>query len=58
MNDNRLIEHFLYTLSAEQGSSSHTLQAYQSDLGIIAAELPENVAFRTVEADQLSALIG
>lgn len=58
MNDNRLIEHFLFTLSAEQGSSSHTLQAYQSDLGIIAAELPENVAFRTVEADQLSALIG
>jgi len=58
MSQQQVIEQFIITLSAEQGASIHTLDAYRSDLTIIATALPAKARFDTVTAEQLSALLG
>jgi len=58
MSQQQVIEQFIITLSAEQGASIHTLDAYRSDLTIIATALPATARFDTVTAEQLSALLG
>lgn len=58
MHNTALIEQFIYTLSAEQGVSQLTLDAYSSDLEIISDGLPKGIHFTTVTSAQLSKIVG
>lgn len=58
MSQDRVIEQFIITLSAEQGASIHTLDAYRSDLALTADALPANTGFEHVTADDISKILG
>jgi len=58
MSQQAVIEQFIITLSAEQGAAPHTLEAYRSDLELIAEALPAGTGFDRLTAEHISAILG